>query len=545
MTGMPARPRSTAARVGVVLLAVYAVFWILFGIVRPENFGGIDEWMILSLVSRGALDIPYANRPLGLLFNLPAALFPAHLLGASFLLHAHYLVLGGLLTSLLLLRLAPDRPDWALLAGVFAATWAPSDLLRLNSIYSSAYSGVTAATVLAFLLLASAGRRPVVMVVAAAGLAFVVTRVHEGPLPLLLIAPFLLRPLGVRLPRAPLAIYCALLGLAALVAGLPLARGRPETWYQGGLLGVYLEPMGLLSRLAGQFRLHLLPLVTVSPTALLKLRPLAAAGAVVLALAWLRPSAPPSPRRRLLAAAVPVGLLGAVAAYSSFILAERLVGAYRTEFLAAPWIGVALAAAIALASDAAPSWAQFPCLALLGGFVVAGGAVRTQQLQAVWDQVGAYERQSSAIAQIVAIAPDFRPGTLVVLIDGAHAWRGTFIFHHALDLVYGRHVAGCVPNGPEQLFYDCRQGPDGVRHEPWPVLKRAWGAEPRSYPFDEIVVFSSDESGSVTLRDDWPRELPSLPAGATYAPRQRLGSAGRPPAARAILPVSGTRSRSG
>jgi hypothetical protein len=169
MTGMPAPPRSSAARVGVVLLAVYAVFWIQFRIVRPENFGGIDEWMILSLVSRGALDIPYANRPLGLLFNLPAALFPAHLLGASFLLHAHYLVLGGLLTSLLLLRLAPDRPDWPLLAGVFAATWAPSDLLRLNSIYSSAYSGVTAATVLAFLLLASAGRRPVVMVVAQRG----------------------------------------------------------------------------------------------------------------------------------------------------------------------------------------------------------------------------------------------------------------------------------------------------------------------------------------------------------------------------------------
>jgi hypothetical protein len=100
--------------------------------------------------------------------------------------------------------------------------------------------------------------------------------------------------------------------------------------------------------------------VTVSPTALLKPRPLAAAGAVVLALAWLRPGAPPPPRRRLLAVAVPVGLLGAAAAYSSFILAERLVGAYRTEFLAAPWIGVALAAAIALASDAAPSRAQFP-----------------------------------------------------------------------------------------------------------------------------------------------------------------------------------------
>jgi len=538
MTGIPAPPRSGALRTGVVLLAVYAIFWIQFGAVRPENFGGIDEWMILSLVSRGALDIPYANRPLGLLFNLPAALFPGHLLGASFLLHAHYLVLGGLLTSLLLLRLAPERPDWALLAGAFAATWAPSDLLRLNSIYSSAYSGVTAATALALVLLAAAGRRPLVMAVAAAGLAFVTTRVHEGPLPVLILAPFLLYALGLRLSRGSLAVYCGVLGLAALVAGLPLVRGRPETWYQGGLLGVYLDPRGLLWRLGEQFRLHLAPLVPAAPSVLLKPRALASAGVLALALACVWPNVGSAARRRLLAVALPVGLVGAAAAYASFILAERLVGANRTEFLAAPWIGMALAAAIALAASAVPSRAQLACTAALGAFVVAGAAARTQQLQDVWNQVGAYGRQSGAVAQMVAIAPDLRPGTLVILVDGAHAWLGTFMFHHALDLVYGGHAAGCVPNGPEQLFYACIQGPEGVRHEPWAVLKAAWGARPRTYGFDEIVVFRADASGRVILQDGWPSELPPLPPGAAYAPRSRLAPSSRPPAARALLPGS-------
>jgi hypothetical protein len=405
-----------------VLLAVYAIFWIQFGVVRPENFGGIDEWMILSLVSRGALDIPYANRPLGLLFNLPVALFPGHLLGASFLLHAHYLVFVGLLTSLLVLRVAPDRADWALLAGAFAATWAPSDLLRLNSIYSAAYSGVTAATALTLLLLAAAGRRPLVMAVAAAGLAFVTTRVHEGPLPVLILAPFLLYALGVRLPRGPLALYCGLMALAALVAGLPLVRERPETWYQSRLLGVYLDPRGLLSRLVEQFRLHLAPLVPASPDVLLKPRALASAGVLALALACVRPRDSSATGRRRLAVGLAVGLVGAAAAYSTFILAAGLAGASRTEFVAAPWIGLTLAAAITLVASAVPARGRLLCTAALGAFVVASAAARTQQLQGVWDQVGAYGRQSGAVAQMVAIAPDLRDGTLVILVDGAHAY---------------------------------------------------------------------------------------------------------------------------
>ena len=536
MIAPPAQPGPGAARVAIVLCAVYAVFWVQFSIVRPVNFGGVDEWMILSLVSRGAVDVPYANRPLGLLFNLPVGLFPTRLLDASWLLHAHYLVMAGLFTSLLLLRLAPGRPDWALLAGVFAATWAPSDLMRLDAIYSSAYSGVTAATALVLLLLATRGGRAVHLALAM-GLAFVTTRVHEAPLPVLLLAPLLLGALGAPLPRGALAVYWSTLGLAALVAGLPLLLGRSASWYQSEVLGLYLDPAGLASRMALQFRLHLAPLVSTAPATLLKPRPLAAAALLVLALALLRrPVASVPTSRRRLARAVVVGVVGAAAAYSSFIVAAKLPGATRTEFLAAPWIGLALGAGIVLVGDAFPSRARFAIVATLGAGVAACGAVRVEQLQAVWDATGFYERQSGALRQMIRVASDFKAGTLVLYIEGLPTWIGSFAFHHGLEVVYGRHVAGCVPNERAQLFYRCWQSGEGIRHEPWPVLRAAWGAEPRTYRFDEVAVFRADAAGRIELLEEWPADLPALPVGGRYEPRLRLVHAASPPATRLGLP---------
>jgi len=527
-------PRLAAPRVAIVLLVVYAVFWAQFAVVRAENFGGIDEWLILSLVSRGAIDIPYANRPLGLLFNLPVALFPSHLLEVAFLLHGHYLVLSGLLTSLLLLRLAPDRPDWSLLAGTLAATWAPSDRLRLDSIYSAAYSGVTATTALIVVLLLAGIRRPVLVVVAA-GLGFVTSRVHEGALPVLLLAPFLLWALGARLGSRPLAAYCGVMGLAAVVAGLPLLRGRPESWYQGELLGVYLDPLGLMTRLGLQFRLHLAPLLTVLRQDVFRPHVLAIGAALSVALAFLKPPVQASRHPRRFVVAALVGLVGAASGYSGFVLAARMVGADRAEMLAAPWIGLALASIVALLAEVVPAPARRPLVVALGAFVATAGAARTVQLQQVWNQISAYDRQAGDMRQIAATAADFKPGTLVILFQGTGTWVGTFAFHHALDVVYGRHVAGCVANGREELFYECRQDAQGVHHDPWPVLKPAWGASPRTYRFDEVVVFRSDATGRITLVDEWPADLPPLPAGATYAPQARITSSASSPVRRSIL----------
>jgi hypothetical protein len=520
----------------IVLVAVYAVFWLQFWVVRATNFGGIDEWMILSLASRLAVDIPYANRPLGLLFNLPAALFPSHPLQAALMVHGHYLVLAGMLTSLLLLRVAPSRPDLALVAGVCAANWAPSDVMRLDAIYSSAYSGCTAATALVFLLLAVSSERPV-WVAIAAGLAFLTTRVHEGPLAVLLLAPLLLRALGVRLGRSTLVAYWSVMGLATLLVGLPLLRGRADSWYQKEVLGLYLDGPGLVLRMVEQFRLHLEPLVRASLADLLRPAPLAAASVVMFAMVVLGRSAVASTiGRRRLALAAGAGLLGAGAAYSGFVLAAKLPGATRTEFLATPWIGLTIGAAILLIGELVPYRARVALVSGLSAATAASGAARTANLQDTWDATSTYSLQADALGQMVRIAPCFAPGTLLIFIQRTPTWIGTFAFHHGLDVIYGRRIAGCVIPEQAPIFYRCLRTVDGVRHEAWPVLGKAWSAEPRAYRFGEIVVFRSDATGRVTLVEEWPAELPALPEGATYRPRQRIVADATPPNTRLGLP---------
>jgi hypothetical protein len=517
-----------------VLFTVYVSFWMQYASVRVDNFGGIDEWMILSLVSRGVIAVPHANRPFGLLFNLPAALFPAHLLEASWLLHGHYLVLAGLLMSLLLLRMAPDRPDWALLCGVFASTIAPSDTLRLVSIYSSAYSGVSAATVLVVLLL-MAGARSDVCVVIAAGLCLVVARVYEGPLALLLLAPLLLRLLGTRISRAPLTLYYCAAGLAVVLVGLPFLLDRPEAMYQRQILGVYLEPGGLLLRLVSQYRLHLAPLFWRAPMESVGWRGAAADALLAVMLVLLRPAFPRTRKAALFARAAAVGMLAAAAAYSGFLLAARLTGARRTEILSAPWIGLALAAAILFLSEWVPSRASSALVVVLAVYLNTASFARTTELQQARDLGGAFHRQAQAMAQIVSIAPGLKAGTLAIMLDGSQTWLGSFVFHHAMDLLYDSSASGCVANGREEVFYTCWMDKAGVHHDPWPILRSEWRARNRTFGYDEVVVLASDEAGHVSLLPQWPSSLPPMPQGAIYDPEKRVSSLAPPCAARAIL----------
>ncbi len=53
-------------RLCVALAALLLVFGSGFSVVRSTNFGGLDEWLIVSLTSQGIVDVPYANRPLEL-----------------------------------------------------------------------------------------------------------------------------------------------------------------------------------------------------------------------------------------------------------------------------------------------------------------------------------------------------------------------------------------------------------------------------------------------------------------------------------------------
>ena len=135
--------RRRAATTIVALAGLLAVFFSQFAWVRATNFGGTDEWLYISLASRRALDIPYANRPFVLLWTLPAALVWPHDLRAYYVVHTAYLSLAGCLLFLLMRRLEPSRPLLAFLAAAISLTWAPLDFLRLDTVLLTGYSGYT------------------------------------------------------------------------------------------------------------------------------------------------------------------------------------------------------------------------------------------------------------------------------------------------------------------------------------------------------------------------------------------------------------------
>lgn len=96
-----------------------------FGWVSPSNFRGFDEWLILSLLSRGIVSFPYANRPLALVWALPASILSGDGLWGLLFVHAAYLGAAAVLTFLTLRRLWPRVPLVAWMAGAFSLAWGP------------------------------------------------------------------------------------------------------------------------------------------------------------------------------------------------------------------------------------------------------------------------------------------------------------------------------------------------------------------------------------------------------------------------------------
>ena len=149
MGGVGTRSR-VAAAAAVALVGATPFLW-----VRATNFRGYDEWLIVSLLSRGIVSFPYANRPLNLLWALPAwALAPDRLSG-FLVVHVAWLALSGALVFLLVRRIAPGNPALAFLAGAFTTVWAPSDPTRPASVQMIVYSGCTCGALLSAWLLAA------------------------------------------------------------------------------------------------------------------------------------------------------------------------------------------------------------------------------------------------------------------------------------------------------------------------------------------------------------------------------------------------------
>ena len=534
------RSPGVVSLLGLLALAASEFVW-----VRWTNFGGVDDWLCLWLTNHGIVDFPHANRPLNIIWSLPAALVTPWRFSGFLPLHAAYLAAGAWLFGLLVRRLEPGAPRLALLAAAFALVWAPLDMGRLAVVQCSMISGALFGCLLAlFLFVESAGRgsRPLLGLALAA--AFVTARSYEATLGLLAGAPLLLAWIrtDTAAQRAPVVSWwrsCVIyeLGIVALaaLAARPLLDGSGVA-YQAGVLGLDLDPRRYVGRLARQYALHLAPLWPADPRELAHVG-VAAAVLVFLVTAWAVPKDNAGrgvqASRARLAGLAGLGLVLAGLGYSLLALSPAVVGAARTQFLPAPGIGLFLAASIGLVGSFLP--AQVRAGAVLSGAaaIVAVGTGHMLGMQAAWNRTSAYPAQRQTLAALVVEAPALRAGTLVLLLDEDRSWSHVLTFRHAVSLVYGDDVVG-YSLGSDRFLYDIVGEAGGLRVLPWPVIRGPWRESPTFHRWDEIAVFRL-AAGRVTLIDRWEHPwLPSLPAGARYAPRERITTGPVPPGRRAL-----------
>jgi len=518
-------PRWTRSLPLVVAASLALVFAAGFSAARSTSFGGYDEWLVVSLTSRGIVSFPYANRPLALAWALPGALGLPSSLDGYLLVHAAWLLLSGFVVLGIARRLAPGQPRLAVLAAAFALTWVPLDPHRLNPLNNLQYSGATLAALVSLLLLLdwSAGRGRAFLA-GAFVCAFLAVRSYEATLGLLAPgAAVLLLALGERrrVPaRLAFGAWAAVLAALGVLVALPLVRSTDGS-YQLSALGLSLEPGGVLTRLARQAGWHLGPLFVAPPlwSGRLVLAAIAAAAAVVAS-----PVGVALPRRRLahLAAA---GLGLGLSAWSLPLLTTATVTPAKMQGLSAPGLGLMLAAGTLLAASLVPRPARLAATLVLACWVVALGTSRTLALQREWDERTAYPAQRALLGHLVALAPDLREGTLVLLLDGEDVFPATFTFRHAVSYLYRGHAVGLVHRGHDFL-YPARFEEDGVASLPWPVVMDAWREPARLYGYDTVVVVRHS-GGALTLEPAWPPDLPAASGTRSYAPLARLVVGGR------------------
>ena len=511
--------------VAIVALGVASFAWL-----RPTNFRGYDEWVVVSLLSRGVLSFPHANRPLNLIWHVPAWLIAPDRLWGFLLVHAAWMTASGILAFLVVRRLLPGAERLALLAGAIAVAWMPSEPTRVSSVQMTLYSGCTAGALFSTwrLVLAWQRRRPVLLPVAAL-VAAAAAMSLEASLPILALAPvLLLLDGGARQLRRWLlwtsGAGLVVAGLAARAA-MPLLTGGDALSYQLRLLSGTPSPWSVGRRIGIQLKRHLLPLLT-SPWSEL-LVPAVPVAVLVFALGFAVATRGESgalsasgPRRRAVVCALLVGFAYAVVGYWPMLMMRSARGIPRVEFLATPGIAVLLAAAIVLATSPLGRRLRPWAAVLLGAWVVAVGTGRTIAMQRAWD-ASIYANQRRTLGQLAALAPSFAPHTFVVLLQEGGTWTFDFSFARAIDYLYEGTARGSVP-GADSLLYETRYEPGGVVSSRAPILRGPWGEETLLYRYDEVVVFLEQKNGALLVLDAWPGDLGPLPAGAVYAPRGRI-----------------------
>jgi hypothetical protein len=517
------------------------VFWTQQVWVRATNFAGPDEWLCMDLASRGVLGTPYADRPLDLLWTaVPAAIWPNHL-GAYWLFHGLYLMGSGLLAGWLAGRIVPGAWKVGLIGGVAACLWAPLDFMRLDTVLLTRYSGCTLGVLASLALLVEFWRVPRIPVFAlAGGLAFVTALGFEGALPMLAMAPLLPPLAGIAPPRRALAWAAAwaavLTSAAALTAPRALMAG--EARYQASGLGLDPHPGRVTLRLLRLLSLQLHPLGTSSKS---ELWTPAVGLAVAVFVAFFvvvarRDGSGREGARARLSGLGFAGLALAVLGSLPFALSPATQGPGRTQVLAAPGFGLALAAAAGLLALAVPARLGPVVAGLLGAWIVAVGTGRVIAMQCEWDEGGSsYPEHHRTLSGLTAQAPALRPGTLVVLLDDAGAWPLSFSFRHAVAFLYPGQAIGLV-SGANDILYPWRWTREGVAVLPWASIRGAWDAPPSLHPWATLVVARLPPSGPLEILDRWPDgRLPTPPPGSRYDPRARIVPDASPPPSRAIL----------
>lgn len=519
-------PRSLRNLLGPTALA--AVLLSQMAWVSPTNFWGHDEWVIQYLLSIGVIDVPHANRPVSLIWELPIPLLMPDDFRAWTVLYGLYALGSALLLGAICRRLVPARPLLAFTVPALFLVWSPSDPFRLACVERTEYIAFTFGTLLAsWAFVESWTRRSETLLAAGILVAFVTVRSYEGTLPLVLVWPlgvaWALRERSRDFARWA-ATWLSFAGLAALLVVMPVLVPIGPSYQQR--IGFDPDPWRVLGRFANQYAFHLGPLVQPS-LAELAVPAVAIAAAIFLAGAWLVRHVTPETRdgtsdcRSML-----LGLALAGAGYVLFTFNVE-TGAWRKEFLAGPWIALFLGSAASFtASWAREHWRQ-PAQALLVAVVVAMGTGRTMQMQGVWDHLSFYGVQTSLLRGLTTAVPDVRPHTLFVLLDTGGAWRSTFGFRLASRYLYEGRASGWAYGTPMAMF-PSRFTVLGVVSDPWPDVQQAWREPPTLHRFEEIVVVRHGPEGRVKVAPSWPAELPPLPAGARYDPSSR------------ILPVSGS-----
>lgn len=506
-----------------------------FAWLSPTNFHGFDEWLILSLVSRGIVSFPYANRPLALMWNLPA-LLAGNLVTGHFVMHGVYLALTGVVVFLIVRRLQPDERVLAWMAGAFAAIWAPRDRLRLATVQMLPYSGFMLGLLLAILLLVEWWRQRRWWALAAgSALALVTVRGYEGALPLLLGAPLLLAPVApMRVGWAWVPAWYGALGVA-VVQAIGALGAAPETLEYQARLGLDLDPMSVGRRMIQHYGFSLLPLFQTPWDELARVAVLPAVAVFWVALACfvLRDEEPVRGRRQAYAIAMALGLTLAFIGAAPFAVSPALTSPDRTQFLPAPGTGLFLAAAALWVGSWLPARWRLLGVALLGGWVVWVGTARVLAMQRRWDTRSTFTAQRRLLRELTRLAPDLRPNTLVILVDRTGSW-GPIDFGHAIEYLYTGRASGYLW-GSQTFLYSTELTDAGVIRRPHPAIRGPWQSPPTLHGFHEVVFVRYAADGTVQWLEQWPNRILLRPAGSVYAPGARVVKGGAEPLSRAVL----------